>query len=163
MPVPALAEGALLVLVGAAGSGKSHYAQAFPVSAVVCLDELRERVADDAGDQGATADAVAVQNLLLDARLARGKTTLVDSTNVEKRVRAGLVARARTHGRRVEAVLLQAELEVCLGRNAARPAGRRVPETVLRRQHAQARALTPAALRAEGFDAVHIPALARVP
>lgn len=147
--------------MGAAGSGKSHYAQAFSTTQVICLDELRTRVADDAGDQSATADAVAVQDLLLEARLSRGLTTLVDSTNTEKRVRAGLVHRAHAHGRRIEAALLRAELEVCLMRNAARPAGRRVPEKILRRQHAQAHALAQATLRAEGFDAVRTPALTR--
>lgn len=104
----------------------------------------------DAGDQSATPQAVALQDLLISARLERGLTTVVDSTNVEARVRRGLVHRARQHGGPVAAVVFLADLETCEARNSRRPANRRVPAAVLRWQHEQTVAAVPL-LADEGF------------
>ncbi|WP_331718419.1 AAA family ATPase [Streptomyces sp. NBC_00624] len=142
--------GTLVVPVGPGGSGKSRFAAMFPSDWVVCLDELRERVSGDAGDQSATPDAVALQDVLIPARLARGLTTVVDSTNVEARVRRGLVDQASRHRRPVAAVVFLTDLDTCEARNAQRPPGRRVPSTVLRRQHEQTLAAMPL-LADEGF------------
>ncbi|MGP4001511.1 AAA family ATPase [Streptomyces sp. 8N706] len=142
--------GTLVVPVGPGGSGKSRFAAMFPSSWVVCLDELRERVSGDAGDQSATREAVALQDLLIPARLTRGLTTVVDSTNVEARVRRGLVDHARQHGRPVAAVVFLTGLEMCEARNSRRPANRRVPSPVLRRQYEQTLAAAPL-LADEGF------------
>ncbi|MEU4496984.1 ATP-binding protein [Streptomyces sp. NPDC023998] len=148
--VALFAPGTLVVPVGPGGSGKSRFAAMFPSSWVVCLDELRERVCGDAGDQSATGEAVALQNLLIPARLTRGLTTVVDSTNVEARVRLGLVDQAQQHGRPVAAVVFLTDLDTCKARNSRRPANRRVPSPVLRRQHEQTAAAVPL-LADEGF------------
>ncbi|MEV6209092.1 hypothetical protein [Kitasatospora sp. NPDC051914] len=58
----------------------------------------------DAGDQSATAEAVQLQNLLIEARLSRRRTLYLDSTNVEAEVRVQLVERARRHGRPLPAI-----------------------------------------------------------
>lgn len=113
---------ALVLLVGAPGSGKSTWARArWPQHAVVSLDGLRMAVADDAGDMGATADATAVRALIVAARLRRGLTTVVDSTNGRLEARGPLVAAARAVGVPVVAVLFPVPLAVCQRRNAARP------------------------------------------
>ncbi|MBT2439823.1 AAA family ATPase [Streptomyces sp. ISL-36] len=145
--------GTLVVPVGPGGSGKSRFAAMFPSSWVVCLDELRERISGDAGDQSATREAVALQDLLIPARLTRGLTTVVDSTNVEARVRRGLVDKARQHGRPVAAIVFLTDLDTCEARNARRSANRRVPLPVLRRQHEQTLAALPL-LVDEGFTDV---------
>lgn len=145
--------GTPVVPVGPGGSGKSRFAAMFPRTWVVCLDELREQVSDDAGDQSATPEAVALQDLLIPARLSRSLTTVVDSTNVEARVRHGLVDQARQHGRHVAAVVFLTDLDTCETRNARRPANRRVPAPVLRRQHEQTLAALPL-LADEGFTDV---------
>ncbi|MEJ8631974.1 AAA family ATPase [Streptomyces sp. MS2.AVA.5] len=142
--------GTLVVPVGPGGSGKSRFAAMFPSSWVVCLDELRERVSGDAGDQSATPEAAALQDLLVPARLKRGLTTVVDSTNVEARVRLGLVDHARQHGQPVAAVVFLTGLDTCLARNNRRPAGRRVPSPVLRWQREQTLAAV-SLLPHEGF------------
>ncbi|MER6736523.1 hypothetical protein [Streptomyces puniciscabiei] len=49
LPVPAL-----YVLIGAAGSGKTRIATAFPRTWRLSLDDCRERVADDPGLQDST-------------------------------------------------------------------------------------------------------------
>ncbi|MFJ6752796.1 hypothetical protein ACIQNI_32130 [Streptomyces sp. NPDC091266] len=41
------APGSLVVSIGPAASGESRFASAFPGDLVVCLDELRERLAGD--------------------------------------------------------------------------------------------------------------------
>ncbi|MFJ1804505.1 AAA family ATPase [Streptomyces sp. NPDC088180] len=60
-------EHSLVVLIGPSGAGKSTIARTWPASQVLSLDALREVVSDNAGDQGATRDAVAALHLLLDA------------------------------------------------------------------------------------------------
>jgi predicted kinase len=153
LPTPAV-----VCLLGAAGAGKSTWASRhFLPSQILCLDRLRELVADDECDQDATGDAVAVLDVVLRARLRRRLITVLDATNAEAVVRAELVALAAAHQMPAVAVVLDTPLEVCLARQAARPGpeprrrwGRAVPPEVVRRQHAEVAAAT-AGLAAEGF------------
>lgn len=145
-----VAPGTFVILVGASGSGKTAFASQFPPSYVVCLDSYREMATDDAADQSATAVAAQIQDLLLDARLARCLTTVVDSTNVMPHVRANLLARARYWQRPTTAVLFDVPLAVAEVQNAAR--SRVVPTDVLRAQHQQLPSVDQ--LRAEGFGKV---------
>ncbi|WP_329583668.1 AAA family ATPase [Streptomyces sp. NBC_01361] len=149
--VKLVAPGSLVVLLGPGGSGKSRLATAFPANWVVSLDELRERLADDAGEQSVTRQAVQLQDLLVATRMERGLTTVVDSTNVEPSVRVGLVAKARAFDRPVTAVVFLTGLGHCLSRNDRRPANRRVPDNTVRWQYEQTRAALPL-LPSEGFD-----------
>jgi predicted kinase len=141
----------LVVLIGPAGSGKSTYAaRSYPEYAVFCLDAYRLAATDSAADQSATPVAAQIQDVLLDARLARLRTTIVDSTAVLPHVRRAHLARARHWQAPAVAVFFDIDLELCLGRNAERP--RIVPERVIR-EHYAARP-TAAHLRAEGWDTV---------
>ncbi|MFJ9447136.1 AAA family ATPase [Kitasatospora sp. NPDC101235] len=81
--------GTLAVLIGPAGSGKTTYTRAIPSSQVVSLDDLRALVTGgDAGDQEATAEAVAIHDLVLEGRLWRGGVlTELDPTFVQVRGR----------------------------------------------------------------------------
>jgi predicted kinase len=149
----------LIVLIGAAGSGKSTLAaDVTKPSQVLSLDALRAAVSDDECDQDATPDAVAVMHLLLDARLCRRRSTLIDATNAEAPARGLLVAIAHRHRVPALAVAVATPLETCLARNAIRPGplpgiqwGRRVPDPVVRTQHARCRDSL-ASLRTEGFS-----------
>ncbi|MFB7828173.1 AAA family ATPase [Streptomyces hydrogenans] len=78
----AIPDPAVVVLIGAAGSGKSTFASTWNPSQVLELDHFRAMVSDEPGDQQATADAVAAMRTVLEARLARKKTTVVDSTSL---------------------------------------------------------------------------------
>lgn len=144
--------GTLVVLVGIPGCGKSSLAARYPASWRVCLDEYRLAATDDAADQSATPVAAQIQGLLLEARLARGRTTVVDSTNLFAHVRAGLLARARYWQRPIVAVLFDVPLAVAHTRNAGRE--RVVPSHVLDDLHAQMPTVDQ--LLAEGFTAVHL-------
>ncbi|WP_274919444.1 ATP-binding protein [Streptomyces sp. WZ-12] len=147
-----LADGTLAVLVGVPGCGKSTFAAQYPPSWRVCLDEYRLAATDDMKDQSATPVAAQIQNLLLDARLARGRTTLVDSTNVFAHVRAGLLARAGYWQSPVVAVLFDVPLATAQAQNAERE--RVVSSHVL--DDLQAHLPTVDQLHAEGFTAVHL-------
>ncbi|MZE76759.1 AAA family ATPase [Streptomyces xinghaiensis] len=143
----------LVCLMGAAGSGKSTWASTWPDSQVLELDRFRALVSDDAGCQEATGDAVFALQAVLEARLARRKMTVVDATNCEQTVRANLIATARRHSVPTVALVIPTPASVCVERQDNRPANRRVPEPVVRAQHA---AVVDAfsGLPGEGFDHV---------
>ncbi|MFJ7063249.1 hypothetical protein ACIQVA_37265 [Streptomyces microflavus] len=68
MPVPLpLPAGALCVLIGAPGSGKSTFTAHYPATWRVCLDTYRGLATDSAGCQEASADAVLALRTLLKA------------------------------------------------------------------------------------------------
>lgn len=144
---------AVIVLIGASGSGKSTVARTWPASYRLELDAYRELVAGDAGDQDATADAVRALNTVLTARLARGLTSVIDATNTRVDVRRGLVLAAHDHGLPAVALVVDTPLAQCLARNGRRRGSRRVPENVVRRQHEQIAVARPG-LHGEGFDQV---------
>ena len=146
-----LAADALVVLIGASGSGKSTFAaRHFTPTQVLSSDVLRAAVSDDANDQSATEAAFELLHVTLVLRLARRRLTVVDATNVERWARERLLAVARRHGRPTAAIVLDLPLATCLERNAARP-DRRLPPAAIRRQHGRLRASL-AGLAAEGFE-----------
>lgn len=148
-----LPAGALVVLIGPSGSGKSTLAQRhFPASGVLSSDALRAMVADDPNDQSATDDAFALLHQALEMRMARGRLTVVDATNVDRWARAPLVSAARRHRRKAVAVVLDLPLALCLARNPTR-LDRRLPPAAIRRQHARMGAGLDG-LGEEGFGAI---------
>lgn len=145
---------ALVVLIGASGSGKSTFASRhFAAEAVVSSDRLRGELRGDEADQQATDAAFARLFEWLEARLAAGALAVVDATNVEWMRRAELISRARHHGRPAVAIVLDPPLALCLARNATRP--RTVRAAVVRRQHDELRRSLDR-LDLEGFSAVHV-------
>ncbi|CAL9676022.1 AAA family ATPase [Streptomyces sp. enrichment culture] len=150
---PSIPEHSLVVLIGPSGAGKSTLAATWPASQVLSLDALRETVSDDAGDQAATADAVAALHLLLEARMRRRRFTVVDATNVSRSAREPLVAAALRHGMLPIAVLVATPDTVCVKRQGSRPANRTVPESVVRQQH-QDMVDSQRTLKSEGFREV---------
>ena len=83
---------ALVVLIGASGSGKSTFARRhFRPTEVLSSDFFRGLVSDDENDQSATPDAFDALYYLLEKRLARGKLTVADATNVRAEDRKRLV------------------------------------------------------------------------
>ncbi len=143
----------MVVLVGVSGSGKSTFARRFARTHVLSSDEMRAIVADDPADQSATEAAFELLHTALALRLARGRMTVVDATNVESWARERLLAVARRSGRPAVAIALDTPLEVCLERNAQRP-DRRPPAAIRRQHRSMLRSLT--SLRDEGFAAVHV-------
>lgn len=154
--VLSLPEPCLVVLIGAAGAGKSTLAaRLFPPESILSSDAYRAVVSGDEADQRATKTAFAILNRELDRRLALGRNTVIDATSVTPFARRGLVRRASAHGVPAVAIVLDLDPSIVLGRNATR-SGRVVPESAVRGQLADlARSLQPGVLDAEGFAAVH--------
>jgi len=147
LPIP---ERALVLLVGPAGAGKSTWAaRHFRPTEVLSSDAFRALVADDPADQTANADAFRVLHTVARARLARGRTTVIDATNLTEGARRPLLSLAARFGRPVVAVVFDGSLERALTQNAGRQ-GRVVPEAVVRVHHAQLPA-TIDALRRSGI------------
>ncbi len=145
----------LVVLVGVSGSGKSTFARAhFTATEVISSDFCRGLVSDDENDQAATADAFDVLHYIAGKRLAAGRLTVVDATNVQAHARQPLVALARAHDALPVAIVLDLPDNICVRRNADRP-DRDFGPQVIRRQHADLRRSIKG-LQREGFRAVHV-------
>lgn len=148
-------EDALVVLIGASGSGKSTFAvRHFSATEVVSSDFCRALVCDDEADQRATGDAFEVLHLIVGKRLGRGRLTVVDATNVERAARRPLLALAREFERAAAAVVFALPEAVCQGHNAARP-GRCVGPEVVREHCGQLRGSLEG-LASEGFGVVAV-------
>ncbi len=152
LPVPELS---LVVLVGVTGSGKSTFARAhFKPTEVISSDFCRGLVADDENDQSATPAAFELLHYIVGKRLAGGRLTVVDATNVQPEARRELVALAREHDVLPVAIVLDLPEKLCAERNAGRE-DRDFGPHVLRRQRDQLRRGLKG-LRREGFRTVHV-------
>ena len=111
----------LVVLIGASGSGKSTFArQHFLPTEVVSSDFCRALVSDDENNQGATNDAFAVLHFIAAKRLAAGRLTVVDATNVQAEARKPLVELARAYHCLPVAVVFDVPEKLCQERNRER-------------------------------------------
>ena len=145
----------LVVLVGASGSGKTSFARKhFGPFETISSDYCRGLVADDENDQAATKDAFEVLNFIVGKRLAAGRLTVVDATNVQPDARRQLVELARSHDVLPVAIVLDVPENVCVQRNSARP-DRSFGAQVVRRQREQLRRSL-RGLGREGFRKVHV-------
>ncbi len=149
-----LPDPALVVLVGAAGSGKSSWAAArYRSVEVVSSDALRGVVGSGPADLDASDDAFAVLDQVVAARVGRRLTTVVDTLGLDATRRRGLLDLARAHAVPTVLVLLDTPAAVCRERNARRD--RPVPAAALARQLARVREAV-AEVAAEGWDVVHV-------
>lgn len=146
----------LVVLVGATGSGKSSFARRhFKPTEVVSSDFCRGLVADDENDQSASKDAFDVLHYIVGKRLAAGRLTVVDATNVQREARRQLVRLAREHDVLPIAIVLDLPESVCRERNALRADRAGMPDHVIPRHRRELhRGLK--GLEREGFRKVHV-------
>src|SRR5579883_1462190 len=88
----------LVLLIGPSGAGKSTFARRhFRPTEVLNSDHCRALVRDDETDQSATRDAFEVLHLIAAKRLAAGRLTVIDATNVQPEARRPLLAVARQY------------------------------------------------------------------
>ena len=147
-----LPDPALVVLVGASGSGKSTWAAArYRAEEVVSSDALRGVLGSGPHDLDASTDAFAVLETIVAARLGRGLTTVVDTLGLDATRRRGWLDAARAAGLPAVAVVLDTPDAECRRRNGAR--SRPVPAAVLASQLRSVRDVRPL-LEAEGWDLV---------
>lgn len=150
-----LPELCLVVLIGPSGAGKSTFAlQHFKSTEVLSSDFFRGLVSDDENDQTVSKDAFEALHYVAAKRLAAGKLTVVDATNVQSEARKPLVALARAHDVLPVAVVLNLPEQLCHERNRGRPERDFGPHVV--RQQSQQLRLSLRGLQREGFRYVHV-------
>jgi predicted kinase len=119
LTIPALS---LVVLVGASGSGKSTFAgRHFLPTEVLSSDACRGLVSDDENDQTATKDAFELLHFIAAKRLAAGRLTVIDATNVRREDRKPLVQLARAYHVLPVAIVLNLPQKVAHAHNRDRP------------------------------------------
>jgi protein phosphatase len=130
---------ALVVLIGPSGCGKSTFARThFKPTEVLSSDFCRGLVSDDENDQSASEDAFAVLHFVAAKRLAAGKLTVIDATNVQAEDRKHLLALAREYHVLPVALVFNLPEQICHERNRHRP-DRNFGSHVVRRQLSQMR------------------------
>lgn len=129
----------LVVLVGPSGSGKSTFARRhFRPTEVLSSDFCRGMVSDDENDQTVTKDAFEVLRFIAGKRLALGRLTVIDATNVQPEARKPLVELARDYHVLPVAIVLDLPERICQDRNAGR-SDRDFGPHVIRNQKSQLR------------------------
>jgi alkanesulfonate monooxygenase SsuD/methylene tetrahydromethanopterin reductase-like flavin-dependent oxidoreductase (luciferase family)/predicted kinase len=143
---------ALVVLVGASAAGKSTWARArYRGAEIVSSDDLRGVVGTGPHDLDASADAFALLETVVAARLGRGLTTVVDTLGLDADRRRGWIAAARAADMPAVAIVLTTPAAECRRRNAGRD--RPVPAAVLGSQLSRM-AATRGEVAEEGWDLV---------
>lgn len=132
--VPALS---LVLLVGPSGSGKSTFArQHFSSTEVLSSDAFRAMIADDEADQSATREAFALLHQVAEARLRRGRLTVIDATNTRREARLPLLELARRYHVPCTAIIFDLPFFQYIEHDQQRP-GRQVGRSVIERQYKQ--------------------------
>ncbi|MEM9365622.1 MAG: polynucleotide kinase-phosphatase [Planctomycetota bacterium] len=145
----------LVVLIGPSGSGKSTFAaKHFLPTEVLSSDVCRGLVSDDTNNQAATGDAFDVLNFVASKRLAAGRLTVIDATNVQPEARKSLVTLARKYHVLPVAIVLNVPEKVCTARNRDRE-DRNFGPHVIRNQRSQLRRSL-RGLKREGFRNITI-------
>src|SRR5262245_33394611 len=115
-------EYALVLLIGASGTGKSTFAaKHFLPTEVLSSDRMRGWVADDETDQGATGDAFDVLHYILEKRLKARRLTVIDATNVQPESRKPLIALARKWHALAVGIVFDLPEALAVTRNIDRP------------------------------------------
>lgn len=145
----------LVVLIGPSGCGKSSFARAhFKPTEVLSSDYCRGLVSDDENDQSSTKEAFEILHFIARKRLAAGRLTVVDATNVQQEARKPLVELAREFHVLPVAIVLNMPEKLCHERNQNRP-DRQFGSHVVRNQSQQLRRSL-RGLEREGFRHVFV-------
>ncbi len=167
-----IAPGALLVLCGPAGSGKStfartfiqdHQAQGIKATAVVSSDLCRALVCDDEGmrtvaveqHQQVQQSTFELFYSILAKRLALGRLSIADTLALHETIRRALLEIARKLGAPTCLLVFNMSLQTCLEHNQHQARTHRIPEHMIASQVQQ---LPQVLLRIphEGWDQIHI-------
>jgi protein phosphatase len=143
-------ECALVVLIGPSGAGKSTFAQRhFQPTEVLSSDACRALVADSETDQAATPEAFEVLHFIAAKRLAAGRLTVIDATNVQPEARRPLLALAREYHCLAVAIVFDLPADLCQAQNGRRPDRDFGPAVIHRQIQQLKRSLR--GLKREGF------------
>ena len=145
----------LVLLIGASGCGKSTFARKhFKQTEILSSDHYRGVVSDDETDQSASKDAFEVLHYIAAKRLAAGRLTVIDATNVQPEDRKKLIQIARQYHVCSIAIAFNLPEQLCQERNSQRP-DRDFGAHVVKR-HTQALRRSLKGLHKEGFHRTFI-------
>jgi protein phosphatase len=145
----------LVLLIGASGCGKSTFARKhFKPTEILSSDHYRGVISDDETDQSASKDAFEVLHYIAAKRLAAGRLTVIDATNVQPEDRKKLIQIARQYHVFAIAIAFNLPEQLCQERNAQRP-DRNFGAHVIKR-HTQALRRSLKGLHKEGFHRTFI-------
>ncbi|HWR16452.1 MAG TPA: polynucleotide kinase-phosphatase [Terriglobales bacterium] len=145
----------LVVLIGPSGCGKSTFGRTFfKPTEVLSSDFCRGLVGDNENDQTVTREAFEILHFIARKRLAAGRLTVIDATNVQPESRKPLVALAREFHVIPVALVFNFPEKVCADRNRGRPDRDFGPHVI--RNQAQQLKRSLRGLEREGFRHVHI-------
>ncbi|MBE2293539.1 MAG: polynucleotide kinase-phosphatase [Phycisphaerales bacterium] len=150
-----LPELSLVALIGTSGSGKSTFARThFKPTEILSSDYCRALVSDDENNQKVSSEAFDVLYYIAAKRLATGRLTVIDATNVQPEARKPIVKLAREHDVLPVAIVLNLPPALCHQRNQDR-ADRQFGAHVVRQQAQQLRRAI-RSLKQEGFRHISI-------
>lgn len=132
-----LPELSLILLIGTSGSGKSTFAKKnFQPYEILSSDVCRGLVSNDENSQEATSDAFDILKNIATRRLARGKLTVIDATNLQSEARKPYLDLAREYHCFLVAIIFDIPEKICLEHNQKRT-DRQVESRVIRQQRQQ--------------------------
>jgi protein phosphatase len=145
----------LVVLIGPSGSGKSTFAREhFLPTEILSSDACRALVSDEENNQAVTNDAFEVLHYIAAKRLALGRLTVIDATNVQPESRRPLVAVARQYHCLPVAIVLNIPEKICQERNRLRDERNFGPHVVRQQQSQLRRSLR--GLAKDGFRHIFV-------
>jgi protein phosphatase len=146
---------ALIILIGPSGAGKSTFAHKhFKPTEILSSDFFRGMVSDDENNQAVSKDAFEVLHFVAAKRLAAGKLTVIDATNIQPEARKPLVALAREYHCALVALVLNLPEALCRQRDQERP-NRNVGPSIVHLHSQQLQNSLPS-LEQEGFRQIYI-------
>ncbi len=148
-------EFSLILLVGASGAGKSHFAaKHFKPTEVISSDACRAAISDNENDLSVTKDAFELVRTVAAKRLSHRRLTVIDATSVRREDRATLLQLARTHHCLAAAIVFDLPEKLLQARNAARPERDFGPHVVRNQTRQLRRSLK--GLKREGFRYIYV-------
>jgi protein phosphatase len=152
----------LVVLCGAAGSGKStfaqrlvesHQQQGLKITSIVSSDYCRALVSDDETNQQVNRDSFDLFHYIIYKRMLQGRFTVADSTALQVEARNRMLGLARRHNYYTCILVFDIPLEICILQDQARQ--RTVGEQVIS-YHANQLQQVLADIQGEGWHQMHI-------
>jgi alkanesulfonate monooxygenase SsuD/methylene tetrahydromethanopterin reductase-like flavin-dependent oxidoreductase (luciferase family)/predicted kinase len=154
MTDPRLPDPAVVVLAGAAGSGKSTWAaERFRSAEIVSSDALRAAVGSGPSDLDASVEAFSLLDQIVAARTKRSLMTVIDTLGLDPQRRSDYRRLARAAGLPAVLVIIDTAAALCRERNRRRD--RPVPAPVLSDQLRKINRLIDSADE-EGWDQILI-------
>lgn len=149
-----LPDPSLILLLGAAGAGKSTLARRhFQPTEIISSDHCRALICDDENNQAVNAEAFALLHHLTQLRLQWKKLTVIDATNLQATARETLLTIAQAADIPCVAIVLNVSAARCAEQNRNR-SYRVVPDEILE-QHQRELREARARLPHEGYGAIY--------